>query len=393
MSRVENALANNMCSGCGLCSAKPDKMVIAYDGFARPKEPIIDDLSEAGCPGAGLTQNSKEKYDSLWGPVVESFTGYSSSPEIRRMGSSGGVLTGILDYCLTQKLVDEVIQIGASIENPIRNQVNFVSQPESLLDNAGSRYSPSSPLSVIREIIGNGKKYAFIGKPCDVAALRSLTESNNKLKEQFPVLLSFMCAGVPSEFATKDILEEMDVSEKELIGFRYRGDGWPGLTTAVTKDGRKKTMTYNDSWGQVLNKKLQPRCKICVDGTGESSDITCADAWHESENGFPSFEEKDGRSLIITRTKFGNELLAKAIRDGAICSSGDFLLENLEKIQPFQANRKKTLLVRLLALKIFGAYTPSYTSYRIVKLSFSTSPTVQAKAFIGTVLRKIKGRI
>lgn len=393
MSLVEKVLRNNMCVGCGLCSEKPEMMMINQEGFARPQIPIFDTLSEIGCPGAGLNQFSKESYDPLWGPIVGVHTGYSSNPEVRRMGSSGGVLTGLLTYCLEANLVDAVIQISTSRENPIRNQVVIVKDFSSLLENAGSRYSPSSPLSILREVMGDGKKYAFVGKPCDVAALRALTIRDKNLNEQFPILLSFMCAGIPSEYATKDVLENMGVVQSDLVKFRYRGDGWPGLTTAVTKDGNQKSMTYNESWGTILNKKLQPRCKICVDGTGESSDITCADAWHESENGFPSFEEKDGRSLIVTRSQAGKNLLKNAIKDGFIIFDGDFSLSQLSVIQPFQENRKKTLFVRLAALKLFNSFIPSYSNYKLLHLFFTSSPVIQGKAFIGTVLRKLKGRI
>lgn len=51
-------------------------------------------------------------------------------------------------------------------------------------------------------------------------------------------------------------------------------------------------MSYNESWGNILGKYLQKRCKICPDGIGEFADIVCADAWHGDKSGYPNFEEK-----------------------------------------------------------------------------------------------------
>ncbi len=172
MRLIKDVLAHDMCSGCGLCSSSPAGMEINNAGFARPINPIQDNLSEQACPGLIVEQFSTEQYDPIWGPVIESKTGYAVTSATRKMGSSGGVITAILEYCLDSNIVDAAVQIGVSSINPIRNEVKVVSQVDQLIENAGSRYAPSSPLSILRDLIGDGKKYVFVGKPCDVAALR-----------------------------------------------------------------------------------------------------------------------------------------------------------------------------------------------------------------------------
>jgi coenzyme F420 hydrogenase subunit beta len=37
-------------------------------------------------------------------------------------------------------------------------------------------------------------------------------------------------------------------------------------------------MSYADSWGGILSRHVQFRCKICPDGTGGFADVVCADA-------------------------------------------------------------------------------------------------------------------
>lgn len=390
MRSIDQVIENNMCTGCGLCSSSPEMMKMDVNGFLRPLQPIDDAISINHCPSISICQSSVENYDPMWGPVIESFTGFSGDDRIRRKGSSGGVLTSILSFVLTKGLVDQVIQIGISEDDPIKNAVKLISEPADLINNAGSRYAPSAPLAIIRSLLNNGKKYAVVAKPCDIAALRSLINSSEPYRKQFPVLLSFMCAGVPSEQATEDVLETLKVDRHELVSFRYRGNGWPGLTTAIDKNGTSASMSYNDSWGNILNRKLQSRCKVCADGTGELADIVCADAWHESENGYPSFVERDGRSLILVRTQLGKEILKGAVTDGIVRIEDDFLIENITPIQPYQAKRKRAIVVRKFALIFVGMKSPSYTGFKLFYLLFRTNPIVSLKEFYGTLIRGVR---
>jgi coenzyme F420 hydrogenase subunit beta len=393
MKNIIDVIDNNMCSGCGLCSASPDFMNIDNQGFLRPDKPIDDEISQNCCPGIKVVQKNRSNYNVTWGPVSESYTGYSSDSDVRNQGSSGGVLTSILKYLLEQNIVDAVVQVGVSESNPIQNEVKIVDDPDSLIKNAGSRYAPSSPLSVIRSLLGNGKKYAIVAKPCDIAALRSLTELDPVVKNQFPVLLSFMCAGIPSEHATDDVLQKLNVDKNDGVSFRYRGDGWPGLTTAIDKEGKKSSMTYNESWGGILNQKLQARCKLCGDGIGELADIVCADAWYESEDGYPSFEENKGRSLILVRTEQGARILKKVTDASYIVIEDNYPLDNLEMVQPYQSKRKKTVLVRKLALQLLFTKTPVYKGFSLWTLTFQTNLLFLMKVFYGTLVRKLRKRI
>ena len=90
-----------------------------------------------------------------------------------------------------------------------------------------------------------------------------------------------------------------------MASFRYRGDGWPGFATVRLKDGREARMSYAESWGGILTNYVQFRCRISPDGTGGFADIACGDAWYADAKGYPLFEEAEGRSLIVSRTRQG----------------------------------------------------------------------------------------
>ena len=58
------------------------------------------------------------------------------------------------------------------------------------------------------------EKYLFIGKPCDVAAVRQMQQHDPRLKENIPYIVSFMCAGTPSLQGTEQVLDKLEVERR-----------------------------------------------------------------------------------------------------------------------------------------------------------------------------------
>lgn len=393
MSLIDSVVANKMCTGCGLCTL--NQMDFDLDGYARPVNGIDDVISKKCCPGRIVNNYSehREDYNLNWGPIKNIYSGHSSDKSIRNIASSGGVITGILKYILESGQVDAVVQIGSDKEKPLLNNVYINDTLPDVIHCAGSRYSPSSPLGVVRGLLDDNKKYVVVGKPCDIAAIRALKNLDKKFDKKFPFLISFFCAGIPSIGSTRDILAKFGMNEGDLSEFRYRGDGWPGLTKAITKSGEMATMTYSESWGSILNRKLQPRCKICADGTGEAADIVCGDAWVENDGrGYPSFEERDGESLILVRTNIGKKIIEDCcLRDRLSISMFD--IDKLDIIQPFQKERKEYAFYRQLALRCAGRKVTKFSGYRLFRLSLKVNVINSVRAFLGSMKRSFTGTL
>lgn len=350
---------SDICAGCGLCQSISNDSVrveLNSEGFYRPR--VVEGVSEAAieqirqvCP-AVTVQHTRDsgKVDPIWGPVQAIRTGYATDEAIRYRGSSGGVLTALQTYLLEQDLVDAVVSVGASAEAPLLNKAFLSRTKDELLSHAGSRYAPSAPLSNIHKLLHGIDQVVFVGKPCDVSALRRLVTCDASLGAKKIYFLSFLCAGVPSQHATGHLVEALGFKAEEVKRFRYRGNGWPGYATAEANDGRTAKMSYNDSWGKILNRHLQTRCKICPDGTGEFADIACGDAWHGGSKGYPDFEERDGRSAILIRTNQGQELFEGAVAAGYLkVEAGSFSLTDLSEMQPYQVNRRQMFIPRSIA--------------------------------------------
>ena len=401
---LDSIVAGGLCSGCGACvgaaGAATVQMRVALGGFARPVALVrLSDEQQARirdiCPGLSLAHGAARPpgvhYDPAWGPIASLHTGHATDPEVRHQGSSGGVLSALLIHLLESRQVDAVLHTGADPANPLRSCSLLSRIRGDVLKGAGSRYAPAAPVADLPEALGRYARIAFVGKPCDAAAVRKLMAQDSKLAERIPIVLSFMCAGTPSEQGTLEVLQQMGVASDELTEFRYRGDGWPGLTRAVTRGGRVETMDYKTSWGHILNRHLQTRCKLCADGIGEFAGVVCADAWY-GKDGYPDFAEREGRSLVMARSPLGKALVEQAVAADKIALQA-FDIRKLQLIQRYQHQRKSAMLARLAAVWFLGGCVPRYRGFSLPLLALRVPPWRTLKEFLGTARRQIVGRL
>jgi coenzyme F420 hydrogenase subunit beta len=392
---IDSIVKNGLCTGCGICEAIAPKGAIQIKinraGYARPsqKETIPEDsenIIRDVCPGIRIGHpNGVRNYDAQWGPLVGVRAGHAAEKETRRQGSSGGVISALAIHLLQQHEVNFIAQIAVSSTDPLKNELQISRTQEDVLRAAGSRYSPSAPLQSMRELLAYGQKFAFIGKPCDVAALRRYAQYDKRVDEFVPYMLSFMCAGIPSIEGTYELLLKLGVDRSKLKSFRYRGDGWPGMARAITNEDKVFEADYNSSWGTVLNRHLQFRCKICPDGTGEFADVVCADAWY-GKDGYPDFAERDGRSLILSRTSKGEALVASVIGSKGI-QANELPVKEIARMQPYQVHRKQVVLGRLIATFLARGRAPIYSRMGLMRLALRANKIDWLKNAWGTYRR------
>ena len=400
---IESIVGAGLCAGCGLCAGVAPGGPITMresEGYNRPVRtgevpPAQAELIDAVCPGINIVHGAEEAgapRHPIWGPVIDTKLGWSTDGELRRNASSGGGLSSMLVHLLGTGEIDYVVQTAVSEASPVRNALKISTAREDVFVSAGSRYAPSSPLADIAALLDRPGRFAFVGKPCDVAGLRNLARHDPRVDAKVPYMLAFMCAGVPSYKGTDAVLKAMGVADSSaVVSFRFRGDGWPGYATAVLADGTRYQMDYNTSWGTILNRFLQFRCKVCPDGIGEFADITFADGWHCDEKGYPLFEETDGRSLVVTRTAKGAALFAAAEAAGHVASE-PVPLASLRPMQPFQARRKGLVISRLAASLTVGHRPPRFRGLSLAKNARMLGMKENVKSYLGTLRRLAKRR-
>ena len=84
--------------------------------------------------------------------------------------------------------------VAADPENPAGNIIAVSTTEAELVAGAGSRYVSSSPLRDIDRLLAQGGAMAFIGKPCDVSALRRLALADPRVDAHIPLMLALHAA-------------------------------------------------------------------------------------------------------------------------------------------------------------------------------------------------------
>lgn len=364
-------------------------MRMSRDGYLRPApEGLPEEIENAesifdrACPGLRVRANGTASATphALLGSYVAVWEAWATDSTIRYSGSSGGVLTALNAWLVDTGRASRVIGAGADARSPRRSVPVTITTRDEALSAAGSRYAPVAALAN-PEVLSPGT--AITAKPCEVAAARAAGTGLGG--NEVPLLLSFFCAGTPSQRATDELLLELGVgSDEPLDEMRYRGQGWPGNFSARTGAGVVEA-DYESSWGSVLGPTVQWRCKICPDGVGESADVVAADSWVTDERGYPKFAESQGVSALVARTERGREAVLAAVEAGVIALR-PLTMESLADAQPLQTARRRFLLARLTGAALAGRRPPVYTGFGLARLALR-HPRVFVRVMRGTYRR------
>ena len=380
INNLENIVKNGLCIGCGLCQSITGKDYIKISmsskGRLEPKE--IKKISSKTfnkilnvCPGVIIEGLPKElvdkntKYDLLWGYYLSLFYAWSTDKKIRYESSTGGLLNGLSLYLLDTNKVNFILHTATNPEKPMRSVSRFSYNKDDLLNaNSCSRYGPASPLDKFHEALDLNQPFAFVGKPCDISAIRQLSKTDERVNKLCKYLLTLVCGGSTEFTKSQDFIESFKVKEDELTIFRYRGFGNPGKMYIKTKDGREHDREYNSFWGEESTWRVHFRCKICPDAIGESSDVAALDTWR---GGSPKGED-EGFNAAIVRTKKGLDLLNDAIKAGYIKKGEELKIEDINDFQPHQVNKKKAVYARHKGMRQKNISTVNTNGLRIREL-------------------------
>ncbi len=389
---IHRVVQRNACIGCGLCTRLDTSLELQLDadGFLRPHRTGVAGVVAAGaarsfeqsCPGCRVdaVRPPRSSRHPTMGSSYGVWEAWASDEAVRHRGSSGGALTALHDWLLGSGRASTIA--SASIgSDPRRTVPVTITTKEAALAAAGSRYAPVGVLS--NPDLASSD--AITAKPCEISAIRALGTSARAPGAEEPILLSFFCAGTPSQDATDELLARLGVrADEPLSDLWYRGRGWPGRFTVRGADG-DASMSYEESWGGVLGPSTHWRCKVCADGVGESADVVAADFWRVDERGYPTFTEGAGSSALIARTERGLEAVRAAAAAGAIVVR-PIRMSALADVQPLQRNRRTSLFGRLLGSRLAGVRGPRYRGFRLWVLALA-HPRLNLRAARGTRAR------
>ncbi len=408
--RLYSIVEQGMCIGCGLCESLAGsdvvQMQVVESGFERPVAvgPLTHESVDAiydTCPGTrveGLPDNGAvqagSSFDLVWGPYEQFVEAWAADPAIRHEGSTGGVLTALGQFLVDAGEVDFILHARAGGSDPTFGQPHVSTTSADVREGAGSRYGPTAVLQTVHAQLDKGRPFAFIGKPCDISALRALARRDARVNALVKYFLTPVCGGFAAPSATEAFIENHHgVQKADIERFRYRGFGCPGPTTFETRDGVQHSASYTDYWGEDEKSWNVPwRCKICPDGIGEGADVAAADNWPGGSPDPETEADDPGTNAVIVRTKAGAGLIQRAIDAGYLSTGATLNADHMSKVQPHQVKKKQAARARWDGMAREGRPVPRTHGLRLDALRETLSDEVYAMQRDGAAARVAAGK-
>lgn len=340
-----DVIRSGLCIGCGSCvarSARPDiRMELdrygqmkpagrkdwlrrSDTGFSRlcPFSPVArdeDDLAVEYFPFA------KDQHPLL-GRFDAAFVGHVEEDEYRVNGSSGGMVTWVAAELLRQGLVDGVAHVRQSDDPQTEGRLFRYTLSRDLKElqaGAKSRYYPVELSGVLRTIREAPGRYAVVGIPCFIKAVRLACADDPILKERIAFTLGLFCGHMKSARMAESFAWQMgeDIRQVRRFDFRVKNSGRPanwyraGLTLGNGEDRAQDWWHLADGdWGAGFFQNSA--CNFCDDVVAETADIAFGDAWAE-----PYSSDGRGTNVVIVRSKMLFDLLQAGMDEKRITLS------------------------------------------------------------------------
>ncbi len=326
---ISQVMKDELCTGCGMCAGICPKSAIEMivDKKRGIHVPNIDEEScnNCGicvkvCPGhevdfkaLNLEIFGKEPEDILVGNYLNCYTGHATDYDIRYNSASGGLITVLLIYMLEEGIIDGALVTRTKKDNPLGPEPFIARTREEIIEAKGSKYCPVPANTALKKILEaeEGKKFAVVGLPCHLQALRKTEWLHTRLKERIILHFGLVCNHTPTFLATEYLLQRPGISRNQVNKIDYRGEGWPGQITIALKNGGTKRVPYfsEQYWGVAFQSFFYPtRCTMCIDKICQLADISFMDAW------LPELShDKIGKSMIVVRSQAARKFLQRAL--------------------------------------------------------------------------------
>jgi len=229
--------------------------------------------------------------------MIKTYAAYYDN-NIRNISSSGAIFSAIATR------FDVVYGVAMSKDC---KEAQFIRCTDDISPLLGSKYFQAKTGQIyddVKKDLHNGLKVLFSGTGCQINALKAY------LKEEYDNLFctDIICHGVPSPLLWQKYIEyqENHLGPIHKVDFRSKHKGWKHFgmmldSTYISKDEDPFLLMF------LRDYCLRPSCYNCVAKTLKLADITLGDFWGINIV-FPELNDDLGISLIIVRTKKGQDL-------------------------------------------------------------------------------------
>jgi coenzyme F420-reducing hydrogenase beta subunit len=334
-------ISSGLCIGCGACATMPGvRMDFDRYGQIKPRAENgwIDKRNASFskiCPFspaaldedelAAMLYPSAASQSDLLGRYESAYVGYVAEGDFREKGSSGGLVTWVAAELMQQGLVDGVAHVVPNESCGGEPLFHYVISRDinALRLGAKSRYYPvelSGVLDIVRETPG---RYAIVGIPCFIKAVRLACNEDPVLKDRIGITIGLFCGHMKSARMTESFAMQMgvDLGEVERLDYRTKNPDRPANWYRAEFTMRDGTIRGQDWWHLVdgdwgAGFFQYSACNFCDDVVAETADISLGDAWVE-----PYSSDGRGTSVVIVRSRPLARLIQEAMAKSRLALS------------------------------------------------------------------------
>lgn len=398
---IKDVVSSQLCIGCGLCSLDVHCNGLVYKKCNDCYVPSLTDIPNDSianliCPGRGYPIKTigyklfgkNGTYDIDLGYYTSYAAIQSTNQKVINKASSGGAITSILIYLLSNHLVDKVGITQFHCDNEgVKTSTFLTDNIDEIIKAQGSKYCPTNFDLLLQEIHNYKGRVAIVATPCTIAGIRQIQEKQpDYITAKIEFLISVFCGGHKSLKNIKSLSRICNVDLHGLANFRFRGGESSDGLYFVERNGRVVHIPYPNYVGMNGYSKML-RCHLCCDATGELADISCGDAW------LPELRENSRKwSIAICRNEKAVRLMQN-MRNDKIINLKQITIDKIKESQKYNLKSKKT---RQMARRSFyhklGYTLPSFSEegYPMIETPIRTELTVFMKHKIKLLCEYLK---
>lgn len=278
------------------------------------------------------------QFDKRIGYYKSLYVGHVAEGDYRDNASSGGMGTWVFKELFEKDLIDGVIHVKENSDksSSIMFKYDISRSVEEIKEGSKTRYYPvefSEVLKIVKEVPG---RYAIIGIPSFIMAIRLLAEKDDLIKDRIKFTVGLVCGHQKSSKFAESLAWQVGIKPGDLkyINFRKKLLDRPASNYGVEMigliDGEEVTLVkptnelIGQNWGQGYFKTKAS--DFTDDVMNETADITLGDAWlHEYT------KDSKGNNIIVVR----NPIIDDLIREGM--DSGRLTLDKVDKETMFRS--------------------------------------------------------
>ena len=307
---LEKVVLAEECMGCAACVVVCPFSCLEYiDG--KPQE-----VEE--CKACGICAQTCPRYELPW-PALEEFTfgrernpkeefgvyrrivvARSNDEDVLKVCQDGGAVTTLLTSAFRNGMIDGAALSGTDEDRPFHPAPKLATNPEQVLEYAGTRYSYSPNLLAFNEGVKQKRtSLAFVGTPCQIHAIRRIQMIPlRKYAEKLNFAIGLMCTEcfTYEGLVEKHIQEELGVDPRDIRKMNIKAKVF-----VTTKSGEMKVIPLKEA-----KQYTRRSCFPCTDFSAELADISAGGLG------------LSGWTLAIIRTERGEEIFNDAEEAGLL---------------------------------------------------------------------------